>query len=310
MKIKLLKSGAALAALCILCLAAGCISENEKAGDVDKIGIVVTLLPQAEFAEKIGGDKVNVMVMVPPGASPHTYEPTPSQLAEVSNAKIYAKVGSGVEFEIAWMDKIKNTNKKMKVVDCSGGIELIDMEHEHTHEDEEHEHHEDEEHEHHHVGKDPHIWLSPKNARIMVENIYQGLIEADPENKEYYKKNKEDYLSELYKLDSEIETALENKKHDKIMVYHPAWGYFCRDYGLEQMAIEKEGKEPTPKGIASVIKQAKENNIKIIFASPEFSTQSAQTIANEINGEVVLLSPLEKNYTENLRKAAGAFSRI
>jgi len=248
-----------------------------------RIRVAVSIPPQAEFVERIGGDRVEVMVMVPPGASPHTYEPTPSQLRDVSKAEIYAKVGSGVEFELAWMDKIASVNKEMLIVDCSKGIKFIE--------------------------KDPHVWLSPRNARIMVENIYKGLVKVDPVNKEYYQKNKEKYLEELERLDNEIAQAI-SKKRRRIMVYHPAWAYFCRDYGLEQIAIEREGKEPTPKGILNLIEQARRDNIKVIFASPEFSTKGAEVIAKEINGTVILISPLEKNYLENMRKVAKAFAEV
>ena len=134
--------------------------QTEEETDKQKIGIVVSILPQAEFVEKVGGDKVKVVVMIPPGASPHTYEPTPGQLKEVSKSKIYAKVGSGIEFELVWMDKIIGINKEMMVVDCSKGVDLIKG--------------------------DPHIWLSPKNAKIMVENIYEGLVKIDFKNQEYF----------------------------------------------------------------------------------------------------------------------------
>ena len=281
MEKRILLFGAILVAVCLIG-AYLLIPQTEK--NEEKIGVVVSILPQAEFVERISGNKVQVTVMVPPGASPHTYEPIPSQLKEVSKAKIYAKVGSGVEFESAWMDKIISVNKEMLVVDCSKGIELID--------------------------NDPHIWLSPKNAKIMVENIYQGLIQIDSANQEYYARNKEKYLQELDKLDNEIAQTLSGKKNRKIMVYHPAWAYFARDYGLEQIPIEKEGKEPTPQGIASLIKQARENNITVIFASPQFSTKTAEVIAKEIDGKVVLISPLEKNYLENMRKVAEAFAEV
>lgn len=287
----------------LLVIFTGCVEVPQTEKEINKrIGVVVSILPQAEFVEKVGGDKVQVVVMVPPEASPHTYEPTPSQLKEVSKAKMYAKVGSGVEFELAWMDKIISVNKGMLVIDCSKRMELIEGEHD----GEPHEH--KEEHEHH--GVDPHIWLSPKNAKIMVENIYQGLIQIDPANQEYYARNKEKYLQELDELDNEITQALSGKKNRKIMVYHPAWAYFARDYGLEQIPIEGEGKEPTPQGIANLIKQAKENNITVIFASPQFSTKSAEVVAKEIDGEVVLISPLEKSYLENMRKVADAFAKV
>ncbi len=283
----------------------GCIENPQK--EDNRLGIVVTILPQSEFAEKIGGDKVIVTVMVPPGASPHTYEPTPSQLMVVSNAKMYAKVGSGIEFERVWFDKIRETNKDMLVVDCSSGVNLINAEHgasEHEHDGSEHAghyHESDNEFKH---NSDPHIWLSPKNAKIMVENTYKGLIQIDPENKDYYKKNKDNYLLELDELDNEISDALSSVNNKKIMTYHPSWTYFAKDYGLEQIPIEKEGKEPTPQGISTLIKQAKENNITIIFASPQFSTKSAEVIAKELNGEVVLVDPLAKDYLNNLRVVA------
>lgn len=256
----------------------------EEEANKQKIGVVVSILPQAEFVEKIGGDKVNITVMVPPGASPHTYEPIPSQLEDVGEAEIYVKVGSGIEFELNWIDKIVKLNKEMLIVDCSEEIELIEF--------------------------DPHIWLSPKNVKIMVENIYNGLVRVDPENKKYYKENKENYLQELDKLDNEITQALLGKVDRKIMVYHPAWAYFARDYDLEQIPVEEGGKEPSPKDLEYFIKQAKENSVKIIFASPEFSTKSAEVIASEIGGAVVLISPLEKNYIENISKIAEGFKDI
>ncbi len=296
--------------IAVLVLISGCVEEKPKENlTQEKIIVAVTISPQAEFVEKVGGDKVKIIVMVPPGASPHTYEPAPNQMADLNNAKMYAKVGSGVEFELGWMDKITDLNKNMHVVDCSKGIELRKM----TEEEEKAEedgHESGEEHEHEEGGNDPHIWLSPKNAKMMVENIYNGLIEIDPDNKDYYKTNKDSYITELDKADGEISKKLLNLKNRKILVFHPSWGYFCRDYNLTQIAIEKSGKEPTLQGIENLIKQAKENHITIIFASPQFSTKSAEVIANEINGNVVLIDPLERNYTENLYKVADAFSKV
>jgi len=270
-----------LVAMCLIGTTPVQALQAEKEG---KIGVIVTILPQAEFVEKIGGNRVSVMVMVPPGASPHSYEPKPDQLVQVSKAKMYAKVGSGVEFERVWMDKIINTNREMVVVNCSRGIELIEG--------------------------DPHVWLSPKNAKIMVDSIYKGLAQIDPSNSEYYSKNREAYLRGLDDLNKGIAESLSGMKNRKILVYHPAWGYFCRDYNLEQLAIEKEGKEPTPRGIASAIEQAKENNITVVFASPQFNQKSAEVIAREINGKVILIDPLAKNYTENLRKVAESLAKI
>ncbi len=258
--------------------------ESGKGGEGSGIIVVVTIPPQAEFVKRVGGEKVAVITMVPQWANPHTYEPTPAQLMNVSKAKMYVKMGSGIEFEIAWMDKIKSINENMLIVDCSKGIELLKED-----------------------GKaDPHIWLSPKNAKIIVENICKGLVQIDPANSTYYEQNKEAYLRELDALDKEISQILSKTSKTsahKFIVYHPAWSYFARDYGLEQISVEEGGKEPTPERIASIIEEAKRNNITKIFASPQFKDK-AEVIAKEIGGEVVEINPLAENYIENMRKFA------
>jgi zinc transport system substrate-binding protein len=266
----------------------------------DKIGVVVTILPQADFVENVGGEKVDVTVMVPPGADPHTYEPTPSQLVKVSKAKMYAKVGSGIEFELAWMDKIIEQNKAMLVVDCSKGIQMMEME----------EHHDDEDDSEHHQGEDPHIWLSPKNAKLMVENICSGLAQVDPQNEAYYTRNRDEYLAKLDALDKDIQEGLSGLKNRRFIVLHPAWGYFARDYNLEQIPIEIGGKEPSAKDVANLIQRAEEQNIKIIFASPEFNPRSAEVIAKEIGGRVVFIDPLAKDYIKNMRLVLDEFVQV
>jgi len=208
-----------------------------------KLKVVVTILPQAEFVEKVGGNMVKVMVMVPPGANPHTYEPTPKQLIEVSEADIYFQVGSGIDFERSFMRKIIEVNSRMLVVNCSEGIKI--------------------------VNGDPHVWLSPRNAEIMVRNIYRGLAAADPKNEEYYRRNMEAYIDELRELDAEIRNILGNLSIRRFMVYHPAWRYFAREYNLTQIPVEKEGKEPTARGMIALVNQARRLGVKVIFASPE-----------------------------------------
>lgn len=250
----------------------------------EKIKVAVTILPQARFVEKVGGKRVQVTVMIPPGASPHTYEPTPNQLKMVSKARVYFKLGSEMGFELSWLPKIISLNKNMVVVDCSKGVSLIKN------------------------GKrvDPHIWLSPKNAEIMVENIFKELAQMDPQYKEYYKKNRDVYLKALKALDAEIVRSFRHLKRREFIVYHPAWTYFARDYGLVQIPIQKEGKQPTPLWVAEVIKQAKIHKIKIIFSSFQFSTKSAEAIAKQIGGKVVLSDPLAKDYLKNIQETAKA----
>jgi zinc transport system substrate-binding protein len=251
----------------------------------DKIGVVVTLLPQAEFVESIAGDMVDITVMVPPGASPHTYEPTPSQIMALSQAVMYAKVGSGVDFELGWMDKLLEVNQQMLIVDCSEDIEIKQA----TSGQEEHE------------GLDPHIWMSPLNAMSMVSTIYDGLVQVDPESTAFYQQSRDSYLRELAQLDQDIREGLADFQGHTFMVYHPAFGYFAREYGLTIIPIEVEGKEPTPAGLARLIEQAEEDGIKVIFASQQFNPESAGVIAREIDGRVVLVDPLARDYIANMR---------
>jgi len=269
-----------------------CAQEEEVS---EKIGVVVTILPQAEFVENVGGERVNITVMVPPGANIHIYEPSPSQMTALAKAEMYAKVGSGVEFELVWTDKLIAANKDMLVVDCSQGIELQVMIGEYEHEEE----HEEEKSKH--GSMDPHVWMSPLNAQIMVRNICDGLIQVDPDSKTYYEQNRDAYLQKLAELDQDIRDGLSGVTDRKFMVYHPAFGYFAREYKLTMLPIEEEGKEPTAAGLAHLIEQAKEHEIKVIFAEPQFNPQSAEVIAEAIGGRVVFIDPLARDYIANLR---------
>ena len=182
--------------LSIVCLVAvPACQPAQQSSSSGKIGVVVTLLPQREFVTAVGGDRVSVTVMVPPGASPHTYEVTPAQMAQLSKARMYAKVGSPVEFELTWLEKLIAQNRDMLVVDCSRGISLIESSDEHE------------------PGPDPHIWTSLKNAWVMVDNICQGLIQIDPPGQPYYEANRDAYVARLNALDSEIATLLKDAKN-------------------------------------------------------------------------------------------------
>ncbi|MBU4535609.1 MAG: zinc ABC transporter substrate-binding protein [Euryarchaeota archaeon] len=277
------------------------VSGPDESPEEDRIIVAASIMPQKEFIEKIGKEKVHVVIMVPSGADPHTYEIEPRTLQEVSQAPLYFEVGSGLEFELNYMDKIKSVNPDMKVINSSKGLEFIPNPEQGLDDDHGHVHAENE--------ADPHVWTSPRNVKVMVENIYQELIKADPENKDFYQKNKDEYIFELEELDQKIVQEISTKENKKILVYHPAWGYFTRDYGLQQIAIEKEGKEPTPQSMANVIEQAKKNNIKIIFVSPQFSRDNADFIAEELDAEVVLIDPLSPDYLENMLIVLEAFKK-
>ena len=288
--------------------------------------VTVSIVPQKYFVEKIAGDKINVNVMVKKGFSPANYEPKTSQMKKLADSSIYFAIG--VPFENSWLKKFKNANKNILMVDTSLGIEKLEMaEHSH-HEDEKHdeheEHHEDEKHDDHekhdehaehdehdehadhdeHESSDPHIWNDPMLVKTQVKNIYEALVKVDSANASFYKENYENFIKELDLLDKKLKTILNPYKNKAFMVFHPSWGYFAKRYSLEQVAIESEGKEPKPKELVELIKDAKEHNIKIVFVAPQFSQKSAKLIANNIEGSVLVIDPLAKNWKENLIKTA------
>ncbi|WP_286474832.1 metal ABC transporter solute-binding protein, Zn/Mn family [Methanobacterium sp. CWC-01] len=255
----------------------------------DQVRVVVSVAPQEEFVKAVGKDKVQVTVMVPSGADPHTYEPLPKQMQELSQAQLYLMVGSPLEFELTWMDKMRAMNPQMKVVNTSQGITLLPSQGESS--------------------SDPHVWVSPRNARVMVENTYQALVEVDPDNQKYYQENRDQYLERLDQADQNLTHSLQKVNSKKILVYHPAWAYLCRDYGLEQISIEKEGKEPTSQDLTRLVDQARQENITLVFVSPQHNQENAQVIADELGGELVVVDPLASNYLENMAQVAEAFSR-
>jgi zinc transport system substrate-binding protein len=247
--------------------------------------VVTTIAPLADFVAAVGGDRVAVTVLVPPGAEPHTYEPAPSQMKDVAKADLYIMNGAGLEF---WMDKVLGINEEMLIVDSSQGIELINE-----------------------TGgeADPHIWVSLRNAAKQVNNICTGLIQADPKNSDYYTKNRDEYLQKLKALDGELNQTFAAKKDLTFIVYHPAWTYFARDYGLDQVPILENEKEPGPKYLASIIDLARKNNITVVFVEPQYNPKSAEVIAREMKANIEVLDPLASNYLENMRYAGSEIAK-
>jgi len=255
------------------------------------INAIVSILPQQTFLKAIGGDKVNIALMVQPGNSPHTYEPKPSQMMAVAKADIYFAID--VEFEHVWLPKFQSLNNKMSIIDIADGVEKMHMLQAH-HEDGAYD-------EHNHVGKDPHIWTSPENVKIIAKNIYEALTKYDSPNAPYYKKNLDIFLTSVEKTNTEIKEILSTlKKSRTFMVFHPSWGYFAKAYNLQQIAVEVEGKSPKPRELVMLIKEAKEEKVTAIFTQPEFSDSSAKIIANELHIPVVKVSPMAPNWSENL----------
>ncbi|WP_295418114.1 zinc ABC transporter substrate-binding protein [Sulfurovum sp.] len=266
------------------------------------INTVVSILPEKTFVEAIGGDKVNVSLMVLPGNSPHTYEPKPSQMKDVAQASLYFAIG--VEFENVWLPKFRDLNPKMQVIDLGKNIDKRmmtegDNDHGTSHMHEGHEHH----------GKDPHIWTAPENVKIIAKNIYSALIKVDPDNSAYYKKNYQAFLSLVENTDAQIRKILKNiPKNTKFMVFHPSWGYFAQAYGLVQLPVEVAGKEPKPRELVQLIKEAKKEHVKAIFTQPEFSDNIARVMATELHIKVVKVSPLSADWSNNLIGIAHAIA--
>lgn len=296
----------ALAMAASLTLSA-CLPASHTA-DGDTLSVTVSILPQAYFVERVGGERVKVNVMVEPGSSPATYEPKPEQLRALSDAVAYFSIG--VPFEHAWLDRIAAANPDMVVVDTAAGIERMALRTHHHHDDDADHNDHDEDHGHVEGAPDPHIWVSPRLVKVQAKNIYAALVQLDPENEAEYRANLDAFMDDISTLEADIEATLTGLQADKFMVFHPAWGYFAADFGLEQIPIEVGGQEPSARELATLIEKARQENIRVIFAQPEFRTSDAETIAEEIEGEVLLISPLAPDWLNNLRQIAQTFAEV
>lgn len=267
----------------------------------EKLQIMVSIPPQKYFVERIGDGYVTVNVMVPPGAEPHTFEPKPEQLKSLSRAQAYMRIR--IDFEEAWMSKIKGINPKMLIVDTTQGIQRLPMpsgdqklgETAHANKGE---------------NLDPHIWLSPQLVKMQAQTIYKALVKLDAQNQAAYQANLNRFLADTDRLDADIRNSLQGVKNRKLIVFHPGWGYFARDYGLEQIPIEVGGQEPSAAELSALITRAKQEKIKVVFAEPQFSKQAAETIAKEIGGQVLLIDPLSPDWLNNLRQVSNTFAKV
>lgn len=261
--------------------------------------VFVSILPQKLFVQQISGDSLNIEVMVQPGASPATYEPKPSQMRKLASSRAYFAVG--VPFENAWLERISGVNPEMKVIHTDQGIKKVAMvSHNHDSDADEHAHELQ-------TGLDPHIWLSPVLVKKQAANITAGLVKVFPENTALFQSNYRLFEQRLDALHDELKKRLQPFQGKQFMVFHPSWGYFAKEYGLEQVAIEIEGKNPKPAQVSEFIEQARKDGIRIIFAQKQFSTKNAQVIAQAIGGEVVLVDPLAEDWFANMYVIAQKF---
>ena len=274
----------------------------------EKMTVFVSILPQKYFVQQIGKDLVDVQVMVQPGASPTTYEPKPRQMVAIARTNVYFAIG--VPFENIWLTKIASSNPNMKVVHTDHGIQKIAMADHHHHREEAYHPETDPRHEGKHGTDenrpdsgipDPHIWLSPPLVLIQARTISTALQEVDPDHRSVYEANYKDFISEILALNAELTSIFTGKQGLQFMVFHPAWGYFAHTYGLKQIPVEIQGKNPKPAQLKELIKHAKKNNINVIFVQPQFSAKSAEVIARGIGGQVVFADPLAEDWALNLR---------
>lgn len=313
-------------------------------GFAEPLRVFASVVPIQTFIKKIGGQHVDARTMVRPGFNPHTYDPTPQQISALAGAALYVRVG--MPFEKAWMERIRSANTAMPVLDARDGIALREMEaHDHdehghdgkhdAHEDEHHGHNakhdaeaahghahdrhdEHESHDKHDSGKvdrhgqheqDPHVWTNPALVRHMIGGIRNKLTELAPAHAEAFTRNHDAFLAELDALDAELHAHLDPLPNRKFMVFHPAWGYFADSYGLTQVPIENEGKEPGARALAALIDQAKREEIKVLFVQPQFNKRSAKQVAQAIGGVVVAVDPLAADYVDNLRQVGQQFAK-
>jgi len=263
--------------------------------------VFVSVAPQASIVRSIGDDLVQVEILVASGQSPATYDPTPQQMARLTRAKVYFRVG--VPFEAAFIDNLSAQQSELRIVDTRENVPLRYMEsHAHGSEDD-HEHHD-------HAGQpDPHIWLDPALVKIQAETVCRSLSELDPKHAASFRANLGRYHAQLDSLDALLRKLLAPVAGRRMYVFHPSYGYFAERYGLVQTAIETEGKEPSARGLAGLIEQARADSVQVLFVQPQFSRKTAQAIAQALGCDIVPLDPLAENLITNLPEIAREVAR-
>ena len=283
--------------LIILCvILAGCKGTPQKQADSGKdsetekpavtVTVTVTISPYKYFVDQIAKGKVDVNVMVSNGNNPETYEPYAQQMMELSKSALYLKVGS-IGFEQTWMKKLQDNAPDMKVIDTSVGIKPAKTPGDNI---------------------DPHVWMSCSNARIIASNILKALCELEPKNKAFFEKNYQSLLSIIDKRDSTIKESFK-KDPDmvrKFVIYHPILTYFARDYQLEQLAIEEEGREPSASQLKSLIERARKEKIKFCLIQAEFANRNTTTFINESHTKPMDINPLQGDWNWAMQEAAAA----
>lgn len=245
--------------------------------------ITVSIMPQKFFIEKIAGDKFLINVMVPPGVSHENYDPTPGQIAALSNTVVYIRIGN-IEFENVWINKFSDIYPGLNIVDLSSHLQLIRNPDDHGN----------------HAQNEPHTWMSPGNVVIMAKDIYESLAAIDRENEDYYKLKCEHFITEIDSINEIITSKFKNIKSSGFIIYHPALTYYAKDYGLNQYPLEIEGKSPSAFVIRQLIEISRKENIRTIVVQKQFDQSKAQIIADETGGKIISIDPLDYNWSNQI----------
>lgn len=280
--------------VCLLSFAAFLFAENP-----GRLTVAVTLSPYAKIVREVAGENADVVTLVPPNANPHTFEPKPSTLREFSKASLYLSDGSGLDE--AWRPRFLGVNPNVRVVDVSAGVSWM-------HEDGEH--HRGEVPGHGGGELDPHLWTSPRMSIVIASNVCTALVEADSRNAGTYRANLENFSKRLSDLDVKISKAVSALPADRrtFIVFHPSYGYLARDYGLNQVAVEVDGKEPKPRDLQRLVQTAKKFHAGAVFVQPQFSRRAAESLSREIGAKVVSVDPLAYDFDSELLKFLDAFT--
>jgi zinc transport system substrate-binding protein len=250
------------------------------AADRAPVDVFVSLPPQAYLLKCVGGDRVRVTVMLAPGQAPETFDPTPHQVRELAGARLYFL--AGVPFETAWKEVLKKANPELEVVPCCGQ----DNEYGPV------------------AGPDPHYWTSPVNAMHMAQTMFDYLVQADSQGRADYQANLDRLLADLRELDAYIRHKFQHRRTDVFITAHAAWGWLAQTYGLKEMALEKNGREIGPRGLATLLQVARREDIHTVFVQKQFRTPVAESLARQLDAELVNLDPLAEDYIENMTRVA------
>jgi zinc transport system substrate-binding protein len=246
--------------------------------------ITVSIAPFKYFVEEIAGNDFTVNIMVPAGADPHTYEPFPEQINKLRKSAGYISNGY-LGFEMNWLDRFYETNPTMKKLSLGDGIDPLASEHHHAGG--------------HLEGADPHYWVSPRCALVIAASVEKFLIELNPQQKQKYETNYQLLISKIQEVDTKAKELFSQLSSKDFMIYHPNLAYIARDYGLEEIPVEFEGKEPTPFRMKELIDRARKDNLKTIFVQLEYDTKNAKAIAGEIGAKIILIDPLSENWQKS-----------